>query len=191
MFLFGAVLLAWFCELLLEQRNRRKLVAGLAVLLVALISLVPRIPFSASAIAVPAFFTTSAVRVIPDGSVALVAPYALGGSTQAMVWQAASGFRFQMPEGYAWHRGLTSSPEATQLGFAMTSIARGAELSPSAIQRHEMLAELANWRVTTVIVGPMAHRDRMVTFFSWLLGNPPTTMADVELWTVHPTDFLS
>lgn len=184
-FLFSAVLLAWFCDLMLQQRNRRQSVAGLAALLVALAFLAPRIPFPVSTIEVPAFFTTSALQVVPDGSVALVAPYALGGSTDAMVWQAASGFRFQMPEGYAWHRGLTSSPEATQLGFTMTSIARGGELSLSAPQRQQMLAELANWRVTTVIVGPMAHRDRMVTFFNWLLGGPPTLAADVEIWTVR------
>jgi hypothetical protein len=189
-FLFGSVLLAWFCDLMLQQQNRRQLVAGVGALLVVLVSLAPRLPFPASAIQVPAFFTTSAVQVVPSGSVALVAPYALGGSTDAMVWQAASGFRFQMPEGYAWHRGLTSSPEPTQLGFTMTSIARGAQPSLGAPERQLMLAELSSWRVTTIIVGPMAYRDRMVAFLSWLFARPPTSVADVQVWTVHPQDAL-
>jgi hypothetical protein len=189
-FLFGAVLLAWFCDLLVQQRNRRQLVAGVGALLVVLVSLAPRLPYPTTAVAVPAFFTTSSVRVIPDGSVALVAPYALGGSTDAMVWQAASGFRFQMPEGYAWHRGLTSSPAPTQLGFTMTSIARGAQPSLGVPERQQMLAELSNWRVTTIIVGPMAYRDRMVAFLSWLFERPPMSVADVQVWTLPPQDAL-
>jgi hypothetical protein len=182
-FLFGAVLLAWFCDMVLREHNRRRLL-GLAATLVALVTLLPQIPFPASAIEVPTFFTTSAVHVIPAGSVALVAPYALGGSTDAMVWQAASRFRFQMPEGYAWHRGSTSSPDESQLGFTMASIARGAEPTVNEADRQQLLAELSRWRVTTVIVGPMAHRDRIVAFFSWLFARPPTSVADVELWPV-------
>jgi len=190
-FLFGAILLASYCDQLLQQQNRRKMAGGLAAVLVALVCLLPRIPFPASAIVVPTFFTSRALGVVPDGSVALVAPYALGGSTDAMVWQAASGFRFQMPEGYAWHRGATSSPESTQLGFAMASIAVGVEPAVSEAQRQQMHAELANWRVRTVIVGPMAHRDRMVAFFSWLFGYAPTPISDVELWHVPSTSSVS
>jgi hypothetical protein len=185
-FLFGAVLLAWFCDAMLQQPQQRQRLLAVAGVVVALVALLPRFPFPASPIAVPRFFTTSAVRVIPSGSVALVAPYALGGSTDAMVWQAASAFRFQMPEGYAWHRGATSSPDASQLGFTMTSIGRGSQPLLDETQRQQMLAELSNWRVTTVIVGPMAHRDRVVAFVSWLLLSPPTAVADVQLWTVPP-----
>jgi hypothetical protein len=185
-FLFGAVLLAWFCDAMLQQPQQRQRLLAVAGVVVALVALLPRFPFPASPIAVPSFFTTSAVRVIPSGSVALVAPYALGGSTDAMVWQAASAFRFQMPEGYAWHRGATSSPDASQLGFTMTSIGRGSQPLLDETQRRQMLAELSNWRVATVIVGPMAHRDRVVAFFSWLLLSPPTAVADVQLWTVSP-----
>jgi hypothetical protein len=184
-YLFGAVLLAWFCDLVLQQGNRRRLLVGLAATLVALVTLLPQIPFPASPIAVPTFFTTGAVSVIPKDGVALVAPYTVGGSTDAMVWQAASGFRFQMPEGYAWHRGSTSSPDVTELGFTMTSIARGAEPLLTEPQRQQMLAELSSWRVTTVVVGRMDHRDRIVAFFSWLLQRPPTPIADVEVWTIH------
>jgi hypothetical protein len=183
-YLFGAVLLAWFCDLVLQQGNRRQLLVGLAGTLVALVTLLPQIPFPASPIAVPTFFTTGAVSVIPKDGVALVAPYTVGGSTDAMVWQAASGFRFQMPEGYAWHRGSTSSPDVTELGFTMSSIARGAKPSLSEPERQQMLAELSRWRVETIIVGPMPHRDRIVEFFSWLLQRPPTDVAGVELWTV-------
>ena len=184
LFLFGAVLLAWFCDLALRNQSRRRRLVWIAVILLALITLLPRIPFPTSPIAVPTFFTTSAVSVIPSGSVALVAPYTVGGSTNAMVWQAASGFRFQMPEGYAWHRGSTSSPDVTELGFTMSSIARGAEPSLGEPERQQMLGELSRWRVETVVVGPMVHHDRVIAFFSWLLQGPPAQVADVELWTV-------
>jgi len=91
----------------------------------------------------------------------------------------ASGVRISLSnaEGYAWHRGSISSPDVTELGFTMTSIARGAEPALSELHRQQMLAELSGWHVETVIVGPMVHRDRVVAFISWLLQRPPTPVA--------------
>jgi hypothetical protein len=72
----------------------------------------------------------------------------------------------------------------------MTSIARGAQPSLGVPERQQMLAELSNWRVTTIIVGPMAYRDRMVAFLSWLFERPPMSVADVQVWTLPPQDAL-
>lgn len=41
-----------------------------------------------------------------------------------------------------------------------------------------------DWRVTRVIPGPMAYRDRGVAFLTWLLQRHPPPVVEVEVWTV-------
>jgi len=70
-----------------------------------------------------------------------------------MVWQAASGFRFQMPEGYlaSW---LDLEPEyGARFTMDQQSLVVP-EPALSELHRQQMLAELSGWHVETVIVGP-------------------------------------
>jgi hypothetical protein len=45
-----------------------------------------------------------------------------------------------------------------------------------------MRAELRQWRVESVIVGPMAHQDQAVALLTDLLGRPPQADEGVLLW---------
>lgn len=76
---------------------------GILAVLAALVPLFPRWPYTATSLTIPVFFIPgAAVDQIPSGSVALVAPFANLKNSRAMLWQAASGMSFRMPEGYGY-----------------------------------------------------------------------------------------
>jgi hypothetical protein len=168
--------------------------AGCVAVAAALILLLPSWPYPATAPLVPDFFKNGMVNQIPEGSVALIAPFSAAtvAGVAPMYWQAAADWRYKMPEGYidvpggadAYEPGGTSPnppPSATQT--LMRAIERGDDLAvfTDAVHR-EMLAELQSWKVKTVIVGPMPHQDRMIEVFRILLGHEPVSQGGVEVW---------
>jgi hypothetical protein len=161
-------------------------VIGAVVL--ALAFLFPRTPFPATEASVPAFFDSAAVNRVPEGSVALVAPFARDTSTsEPMLWQAVAGMRYRMPEGYATgpdDKGKFSFlPIPTPLSQRMESIQKGMRPAPlTKTLRAQLLDELRRDRVETVIVGPLSQYQRMVAFFTRLLGRPPETVKGVAVW---------
>ena len=48
--------------------------------------------------------------------------------------------------------------------------------------RHQVLADLAAWKVEAIIVGPMPYRERMIAFFTWLTGATPGQDGGVSIW---------
>jgi len=149
----------------------------------ALLPLIPRLPFPAEPVDVPSFFTGGGVRQLPQGSVALVLPYARLANSSAMVWQAAADMRFRMPEAYALLPGPSFSSPPTATGSLMRMIELGEE--PPALTddlRHQVRADLAAWKVEAIIVGPMPYRERMIAFFTWLTGATPGQDGGVSIW---------
>jgi hypothetical protein len=67
-----------------------------AVGLVALLPLVPRLPIHTHSLLTPRYFTSTKVREVPHGAVALSFPFELAPRNDAMMWQAASGMRFRV-----------------------------------------------------------------------------------------------
>jgi len=149
----------------------------------ALLPLIPRLPFPAEPVDIPSFFTGGGVRQLPQGSVALVLPYARLANSSAMVWQAAADMRFRMPEAYALLPGPSFSSPPTATGGLMRMIELGEE--PPALTddlRHQVLGDLAAWKVEAIIVGPMPYRERMIAFFTWLTGATPGQDGGVSIW---------
>jgi len=100
-----------------------------------------------------------------------------------MVWQAASGMRFRMPEGDAIVPGPSLSPPATALGSLLVKLEEGsATRPPPEAMRPALMADLRYWDVRTVIVGPMDGREAVAALFTWLLGRPAETVGGVEVW---------
>jgi hypothetical protein len=182
-FLFAGILLAGFVDHALRWANGRHRALALAAVGLALLPLVPRTPYPATAMSTPAFFTGALGSLVPNGSVTLVAPYVRGGNTEGMLWQAQSGMAFKMPEGYALIPGPRANPPDSVLGSEMVAIEHGAapDLNPDSLDR--MRADLNAWAVTTVVIGPMPHRVTVVALFTELLGRAPMTRAGVQLWT--------
>jgi hypothetical protein len=194
-FLIAGLLLTFFATRLPAGRLR---LAGAAAIIVALLPLLPRAPFPAPDNPVPAFFSSSEVQRIPEGSVALVAPFsgdpgltatnaANAEATYAMLWQVRAGMRFRMPEGYVRVPSPTGEanngplPSPTQT--VMVRIQEGGkapEQTPDL--RAGIAADFARWRVRTVIVGPMDNQTEMLAFFTELLGRQPEAHGDVYVW---------
>ena len=150
---------------------------------VALLPLIPRLPFPAEPVEVPRFFTGGGVKQLPQGSVALVLPYARLANSSAMFWQAAADMRFRMPEAYALLPGPSFSSPPTQTSNLMRMIEQGKE--PPALSdnlRGQVLRDLGAWKVEAIIVGPMPDRERMIAFFTWLTGTPPRQDGGVYIW---------
>lgn len=182
-YLLAGILLAYFIDATLRAPNWKSVVGGSLLALVALGALIPWLPFPSAVVSVPPFFTAGAVSEIPEGSVALVAPYSHLLDGRAMLWQAASGMRFRMPEGYMVRPGPSLSPASTSLGDALLQIGQGS--TPPAMtdaRRQQLLADLAHWNVRTIVVGPMEHQDRILELFGSLLDRPPALAGGVYVW---------
>jgi hypothetical protein len=187
-FLLAGLLVAVFADAVLTARSPGRKALGAVAVALALLALLPRSPAPSTPLAVPPLFTSPAVRRIPPGSVALIAPFAHYPPTVApMLWQAISGMRFRMPEGY--FVGVDASgraqfgPTGTPVSRAMEAIRSGQSLPPpTTAVRATLVAVLRAWRVQTVLVGPMSHQAAMVHFFTALLHRPPTPFGGVAAW---------
>ena len=71
---------------MLEGAARR---ISLALSLLAVVVLLPVLPFPSTAPPLPSYFS-GAVKQLPEGGVALIAPYARASHGEAMLWQAIS-----------------------------------------------------------------------------------------------------
>jgi len=156
--------------------------AGLLGLL-ALVALIPQVPFRSTQLPVPAYFTSNQIGRIPAGSLVVVAPVARPERPWVQLWQAEAGMRFRMEGGYLLvpdahgHASFSSplSPAAT----TVTAIELGATPPfPDAAVASDLRAR----RVSTVIVGPMAHREQVVALFTRLLGAAPAQTGGVDVW---------
>ncbi|MDP9325161.1 MAG: hypothetical protein M3O87_01315, partial [Candidatus Dormibacteraeota bacterium] len=187
--LVAAVLLAVLLDRLL--RSGRGLQRGLAVacLVLVLAPLVPRWPYRDNPTNTPAFFTNGQVNRIADGSVALVAPFgSLPSGVGPTLWQAESGLRFRMAEGYFFTAGPGGKsrlgPEPFPLSQRMLSIFDGTSGSapPSTAEVEQYRQDLGSHGIDVVIVGPMPHQDTMVQLFTQVTGRAPDPVDGVFLW---------
>ena len=186
-FLFAGLLFAIFIDALphlsLPRVRGRAGVGGWATVALVIVSLIPRLPYPAAPVTVPAFFATGAAERIPEGSVALIAPYSRQWRAEAMVWQAASGMRFRMPEGDAIVPGPSLSPPSSTLGSLLVKLEGGATaVPPPEAMRPALMADLRHWDVRTVIVGPMDGHAAVAAMFTWMLGRPAETIGGVDVW---------
>jgi hypothetical protein len=181
-FLAAGILLAILIDRLVRARARRSgLLAG-AVAMLALAPLFPRLPYPATPVEVPPFFAQAGLR---DVGVAVIFPFADSGHKAPMLWQAQSGMRFKMPEGYAvtppGQGNVDPPPSATH--DAGLAIAAGADPAGFPLGLHdEVLRELKAWHVGTVIVGPMPNQVRMVAFITAVLAREPMQTGGVYAW---------
>jgi hypothetical protein len=104
-----------------------------------------------------------------------------------MVWQALSGMRFRMPEGYYQGPGpqrerlYGPAPSATS-ALLERIWERGSAPPLDATLRRRIATELRAWGVHDVLVGPMAHGEVMTAVMTDLLGRPPDLSGGVALW---------
>lgn len=185
--LVAALLLAITVDHLLTAPRRVSLIPSGALVVITLVTLMPALPFPHTTPVVPEFFTDETARtLIPEGSVALVAPFQRLYPAEPLLWQAEADMRFRMPQGYffapddqgrptygAPHSAMSLSMEAIQAG-------RPPEMTPDL--RAAVLIDLTVREVKTVVVGPMENQRDMLLFFNYLFSRPPEQVGGIYLW---------
>ena len=174
--------------------------AGAAVAAaVSLVMLAPALPWIASTAHVPELFQPGTAAnayfhsVVPDGSVAVIMPADLMETDHgySMLWQATDGMRFKMPVGDLVHgdsRGYaTSDPEPSALWTALFALTHGQSPSTSDADLGLVRANLADWHVRAVVVGPMPNLDQAESYFDTLLDSRPVRTGGVLVWALAPS----
>jgi hypothetical protein len=185
-FLLVGLLVAVFVDATLARPTWRPRLAGAMAVGLSVAALFPAVPFVTSSTVAPGFFTRpSDLHALPEGSVILVAPFAVVGLADAMYWQAEAGMWFRMPEGEAFVPSpypLYPPPSATE--FALVRLADGS-VPLAAIDAGvpgKIRDDLRRWNVRAVVVGPMPHRDQAVALLSEVLGRAPSAGDGVDIW---------
>ena len=138
---------------------------------------------------VPAYFTSSAVKRIPKGSIALIAPWTTDASNDLPeVWQAYAHFRFRLASGYAYlplgDRLVSSGRLTDTLEMGLWQIGLG-ELPPD-LGNPKTLAEIErnvrDHQISTVIVGPMQYQYTMLRVLKFLFNTQPEHVGGVYVW---------
>ena len=197
-YLLAAIALAVFVREMRHGVTGWKLHASRAWVAVCVVFLLPALPWPSSPNPVPAFFTGSAVKRIPQGFVALVAPFSTApgfqkgpgqdSATYPMLWQMESGMWFRMPEGGLIVPDVNGAPSGGRPPQSVTqstmiAIQQGGPApSLSDDLRGQISGELDRWKVQTVVVGPMYNQAAMIDFFSALIGRPPEQLDGVFVW---------
>jgi hypothetical protein len=180
--LAGLLIAVWLDELRAWQPRQRWV--GRLALAAALFLLLPALPYPSTPEPVPTFFAGVEASRIPSGSVALVLPFSTGGDGRAMLWQAQTGMRFRMPEGYAFNpnRGSQGSPPGSATQSEALAVALGNSVTLTDATRQQIRDELKSWRVQTVVIGPMTNEQEEVDLFTWVLGRAPQAVGGVYVW---------
>ena len=173
------------------------------VVLASLVLLVPEwpIPTLSTEGVVPAFFTSRAANVIPNGSTILTYPYVINDyrvddGEYAMLWQIATNFRWRLMGGYSLRPGprgtATSKPWLTPpydvaafLEYWQSPV--HPPTSPSPVITSAMLRDvrvyLQRYEISTVVVSTSApHASPVVGLFSAALGSPHLE-GGADVWT--------
>lgn len=191
--LFAAVALALILDrLYLWARPRSSLLAGAAsavLAAVALFPLLPALPYAASAVTVPRFFTTGAVKVVPRDSAVLLYPFPQFGVDDArpMLWQIRSGFRFKVVGGYFIvpdpPGGGATAISPSQIGAELDALYGGAPVARTPDLRARLRAELRAEGVSTVVAERAGKNPAAaLSFLTWLVGRAPHEVAGAEVW---------
>ncbi|MBO0727939.1 MAG: hypothetical protein J2P57_01695 [Acidimicrobiaceae bacterium] len=168
----------------LVARGRRGTVAVAVAAAAVIVPIFPTPPMMSTSASVPGFFGPhGAVSRIPSGSVALIVPFSNQDSSTAMYWQAASGFRFRMPEGEAYVPGPSLSPPASAVQTYLVELETGGyPKQPPPGEREQVWINFRQWEVDTIVVGPTPHEEQVVAFFTRVVGRPPERSGGVWVW---------
>jgi hypothetical protein len=167
------------------QRPRPAMLLAVAAVVVGVTTLAPSLPFRSNRPLLPAYFTSSDVQRIPADSLVVIAPSPGPDRPFVELWQAAAGLRFRIDGGYMLvpdahgHASFAAAPSPTAV--VVTGIEAG-DIAVNGASVATVGADLRHRKVSTVIVGPMAHGDDVVRLFTRVLASPPRRTGGVAVW---------
>lgn len=166
------------------------------VAVVALVPLIPQTPLRTATVHVPRFFTSNAVRAIPQGSLILTYPYNKSPQNDPMLWQSASDMRFRIFGGDAFvpRADGTSTwrpyPPAPPNIDSLLGLAR--KRVPEQALARRLSQFLPRYHVSGVVIDPAAKgAGRAARVVTAALSAPPRSIQGVQLWLAAPGRYLS
>jgi len=159
-----------------------RIATGVAVI-AGLTAIVPWVPYPSHPAAVPAFFAPRGdVEKIAPGAVVLITPFSSKESTDAMYWQATAAYRFRMIEGDAFTPGPYLGPHPSFLKSVLDDLDAGKAVTSTPDVRAGFVADLKQFGVTAIVVGPSPGHDAIIAFLTSVEGTPPVVDQGVEVW---------
>jgi hypothetical protein len=184
--LVAALFVAVFVNDLLASRSRLRQIGEAALLVGTIFTLLPVWPYPANAEVVPRFFTDGSARMIPAGSVVLISPFQQLYPAEPMLWQAETGMRFRIPQGYFIgpdsHGHPVYGAPFSALSGTMEDIQGGDSPNFTPDLKAQVVRDIALRNVGTVVVGPTDNEEEMLQFFEFILGEGPERVSDVYVW---------
>jgi len=150
--LCAAVLTAVFVDRVVMEGGRKGRGVAAVALALVVVTLLPRLPYQTSPATTPVFFESTAAQRFRQGEVVLVAPFSsTPAATEPLLWQAQSGMRFKVPEGYFFTAGEGSHPRLEVPRASRWPIAcwRSSMAPPTAASRQTRRRPSAATRSTT------------------------------------------
>jgi hypothetical protein len=161
--------------------------APTALAVFALFPLIPEPLAGVGPIDLPLYFSSSAVRQIPDGSVAVLYPYPSSDHQSAQLWQAATGIGFRQPgtvpplsvpngtNGHVAYTRALGFGRVTATSATLIGMAAGHIPPETAAVRSSLLAQFRSWGVQSFVAVPAGTPNPAgaLAFFSWLFGRAP------------------
>jgi hypothetical protein len=163
-------------------RRRRRVVwlAGLTAL--ALVPLIPA-PLTAQVVTVPAFFTSSAVDVIPSGTAVLTMPCPCPYAPAGPAWMTAADMRFEIVGGFFNGPPAGGQTEMQQLATALGGVET--PQPPDTSESAEFLRELADNHIGAIVMAQVPHPAAAAAVLAGVVGFAPQETGGVALWLLH------
>jgi len=165
----------------------RSAAAGV-VAAVALVPLIPSLPYQVADVDTPAFFTSAAVDVIPQSSVAIVYPMTTPQNADALLWQASAHMRFKVPSYYGYiptpGTGVAEYYGQTFTFNVLNEIASlGNVVALTPVLRATLLAQWRQWHVGSIVVASQGPNSATATrLITGVLSRQPIMTHGVALW---------
>ncbi|HVB14172.1 MAG TPA: hypothetical protein VNH38_05375 [Candidatus Dormibacteraeota bacterium] len=160
----------------------------LLLVVATLITLAPAGAIPVEPLLTPPLFRPDAAQGASlHGMVALVPPPVGSALPQdsSMVWQAEDQFRFKMPWGDIIQASKGNDARLTAksaLGTSLILLEEGGRPRIDIRSLVKMRAELRQWEVSAVVVGPTSDRAQIVQLLREVLGTGPELVGGTDLW---------
>jgi hypothetical protein len=162
-------------------RGRWRLAGTAAVVVFALVPLIPRSIPSQPAVA-PAYFSSSAVAEIPAGTGVLTVPCPCLYNPKGISWQIAADYRFKIVGGY--HIGADAPDQGCMWQLATTLGGPEVAHPVDAADRALFLQEVAENHIGAIVMAQVQDEPWAVSVLSGVLGFSPHITGGVAVWVL-------
>ena len=183
MYLFAGVLLAlYLSDLAPSARSRAPRYGRYIAVALALVPLVPRLPFVTSTTTIPTFVRSRRTAVPRKRTpVFLMLPLPSTENDMPILWQAETGYSFKMFGGYG-NTGAQPTHAVTKLTGYSSMLDQGYSFPPDSLVVFEMRSLLDKVGVGTIVVTPSSYQKSEIAMISSVTGSPPNYSGDVYVW---------